>query len=108
MTTTQSRDNLNSAIAEVGRQVLTNSELTSETLTMEQVAALKSAGLTDEVIGHILREEGLDEGDVAGFTTGTQTIETGIIAFTRCVLGTCPGGVTIVVSCTPSTLPPVR
>lgn len=107
MTTLNNREQLNSAIAEVGRQVLTNSAMTSETLTIEQVAALKAAGLTDDVIGNILREEGLDDADVAGFAVGASTTEPGIIAFTKCVLGTC-SGITIVVSCTPATLPPVR
>ena len=108
MTTLNNREHLNNAIAEVGRQVLTNTDITSEALTIEQVAALKAAGISDDVIGNILREEGLDEGDVAGFTTSGTGTQTGIIAFTRCVLGSCPGGITIVVSCTPATLPPVR
>jgi len=101
------REQLNSAIAEVGRQVLTNPDIASGTLSIEQVVALKAAGLSDDVIGNILREEGLDEDEVAGYTTSRPTTDPGIIVFTQCVLGTCKN-VTIVVSCTPVTLPPTH
>jgi hypothetical protein len=102
--TQKSRDELNAAIAAVGRQVAADPSAGSG-LTADQVGLLRQAGISDDVIGNILREEGLEEPDVAGYATGAETTDPGIIVFTKCVLGTCKG-VTIVVGCTIS-VPPI-
>jgi hypothetical protein len=104
--TQQTRDELNAAIAEAGRQVVANPGAGTG-LTAEQVALLRDAGIADNVLGHILREEGLDESEVAGYLLNAPTTTSpNIVVFTECVGQTCKS-ITIVIGCTIS-VPPIR
>jgi hypothetical protein len=93
---------LNAAVAELGRRVASEPD-GGEALTIDQVAVLKSAGMSDRMIGRLLQEEGLEADDLAGYALTDETSDP-IIVFTKCLLGTCKD-VTLVIGCTISVKP---
>jgi hypothetical protein len=96
------RDQLNAAVAELGRRVASDPD-GGEPLTVDQVNALKAAGMSDRMIGRLLQEEGLEADDLSGYAVGEDTADP-IIVFTKCVLGTCKD-FTLVIGCTISVKP---
>lgn len=96
------RDQLNAAVAELGRRVAGDPD-GGEQLTVDQVGLLKAAGMSDRMIGRLLQEEGLEADDISGYALGEDTSDP-IIVFTKCVLGTCKD-VTLVIGCTISVKP---
>ncbi|HEY7295052.1 MAG TPA: hypothetical protein VH916_08415, partial [Dehalococcoidia bacterium] len=67
----------------------------------EQVHTLRAAGLREDVIAGLLRQAGVEELDVRGYLTSTETQEPDpqVHAFSACVLGTC-SSLTITLGCT--------
>ena len=88
---------LSEAAGEVGRRVADNPHTSGE-ITAGHVQMLLDAGIPGATIAELLRVEGVEESEVAGYAVGgSLTPSTNIIIGTICV-GTC-GAYTIVVDC---------
>jgi hypothetical protein len=86
------REGLNNAADEVGRRVVEGTAPASE-LTAEHIRILQAAGIPNDTIAQLLRAEGFEEQDVAGYASefgsaAAGPTSSGIIIQTICV-GTC-------------------
>lgn len=94
---TMEQAQLREAADEVGRRVADNPRASGE-ITAGHVQMLLDAGIPGATIAELLRVEGVEEAEVAGYAIGGGlTPSTNIIIGTICV-GTC-GAYTIVIDC---------
>lgn len=99
---TMDHTRLSEAADAIGRHVADNPHSTGE-LTAEHVQMLLEAGIPGATIAELLRAEGVEEDEVAGYALASGTAQApSIVVGTICV-GTCRN-MTIVVGCERSIL----